>query len=312
MTGYTSVFMKLPKNALLLLPGTIWGVSFIVVELILPYVPPFTLTLLRTLISVLMLLVLIRVAKASLPKTWQEWRPFFALALVNQAAPFALSSWGQLYIEGGLASILLSIMPMFTVLIAFWFTSDEPITLNKSLGIGLGLIGVIILIGPSALSGLGVNLVAQLAVVGSALLYAIGAVYTRYVYPLQPKGMSTWNLRLRITASQFICSAVLLLPFSLIVDKPWLLRPPLLTWFHLLFLGIGVTLLATMVYFYLIEEFGAGTASMTIYLIPVAGVITGMIVLDEQLTLNMIIALGFILSGIFIVNNPFKSKIKTL
>ena len=287
---------------LLLLPGTIWGISFTVVELILPVIPPITLTLGRSLISIVMLLGMMWFAGGYLPRRWSEWGPFFILGAINLAVPFALTSWGQLTINGGLASILLSVMPLFTAILAFLFTSDEQLTAAKVTGISLGLLGIIILIGPHALSGITSNFVAQLAIVLSALLYAIGAVYLRYVFPHQPKDLSAWGVRLRMTSAQFIASAVLLLPFSLWFETPWTIRPPLAIWFYMFLLGIGVTLLATVTYFYLIEQLGAGRASMTIYLIPVAGVITGILVLGEALTVQMVIALGLILFGIFVVN----------
>lgn len=290
------------KNLLLLLPGTIWGLSFIVVALVLPIIPPLTLTFGRTLISLAMLLVLMYFAKSPLPKGWQEWQPFFVLAILNQAVPFALSSWGQLHIEAGLASILLSTMPLFTILLAFYFTKDEPLSPSKLLGVSLGFLGIILLIGPTAFGGLNANLIAQLAVVVSALLYAMGAVYTRYVYPLQPKNLNSWALRLRITTAQFVATAILIGPFSLLIDKPWALKPEWDTLFYMLFLGIGVTLLASMTYFYLIEQFGAGIASTTTYLIPVSGLIAGILVLGEKLTLSTILALLCILLGVFIGN----------
>ena len=290
------------KNLLILLPGTVWGISFILVELILVYVPPITITLIRGLISVIMLLILMRVVGSSLPNTWRDWYPFVWLAAFNQAVPFALTAWGQQYIDGGLASILLSVMPLFTVLLAFWFTSDETLSWLKLLGIGLGFVGILVLIGPSALEGIRLNFWAQMAVIFSALLYAIGAVYLRHAYTLQPPGLSPWELRLRITTGQFVVATLLLLPFSLWLESPWTIRPTAMTWVYLFALGIGVTGLATIVYFYLIEEFGAGTASFTIYLIPVAGVITGVLVLDEALTLNMVAALVLIVAGVFVIN----------
>ncbi|MBV7337270.1 DMT family transporter [Chloroflexi bacterium TSY] len=293
---------NLTTNFLLLIPGTVWGISFIAVELILPAIPPISLTLGRSLISIVMLLGMLWYVGGTLPSRLSDWSPFFLLAAVNLAIPFALTAWGQIYIDGGLASILLSVMPLFTALLAYCFTPDEKLTIQKMLGIGLGLIGIVVLIGPGALGGVRANVLAQLAIVGAALCYAIGAVYLRFVYPLQPEGLSTWALRMRMTSAQFVASAILLLPFSLWWEAPWTIQPSLEIWGYMLFLGIGVTLLATVTYFYLIEELGAGTASTTIYLIPVAGMILGNIVLGEAITAQMIFALGLILLGIFIVN----------
>ena len=293
---------NLATNLLLLVPGTVWGASFIVVELLLPVMGPFTLTLGRSLISVLVLLVIMRIINSPLPNTWKEWSPFFFLAAMNQAFPFALTAWGQIYIEGGLASILLSVMPLFTMVLAFFFTEDEKLTAAKIAGIGLGLAGIIILIGPGALQGIGANILAQLAIVAAALMYAIGATYIRFIYPKQPVGLSPWALRLRIVTAQFVASALILLPFSLWLEAPWTIQPTWDMWRNLFLLGVGVTGLATITYFFLIEELGASTASTTIYLIPVAGVLLGNLILGEQITPSMIVALGLILLGIFIVN----------
>lgn len=290
------------SRLLLLLPGIVWGASFTVVELVLPVVPPITITLLRTLISCIMLLVMMRYAGGYLPRRLVEWAPFFLLAATNLAVPFALTTWGQVYIEGGLASILLSVMPLFTALLAWWFMADEALTMNKAVGVVLGLLGIVLLIGVDAMRTLGANLLAQLAIVGAALLYAISSVFIRRVYPLQPAGLSAWALRLRITSAQFVAAAILLLPFSLWLESPWRLHIGLDTWGYLIFLGVGVTLLATLTYFFLIEQFGAGTASTTIYLIPVAGVLSGVLVLGEELTTQMLAALALILGGIFMAN----------
>ncbi len=292
--------MKHLRPFLILVPGIIWGVSFVVTELIIPYIPPISLTLIRALISVVMLYFLMIQSGGFLPKTAKEWGPFLILGLLNQALPFSLTAWGQRYIDSGLATILISTMPLFTVLLAHFFTSDEKLNTPKTIGIILGLAGIIVLIGPEALEGIGFNFVAQLAVVVSALSYSLAAVYTRFVYPMQPKSLSMWALRLRITLAQFLGSIAMLLPLSILIDQPWQIRAPLQIWLYMLFLGIGVTMLATLVYFYLIETMGAGNASTTIYLIPVSGIILGVFVLGEIFTWQMGVSLALILAGITI------------
>lgn len=291
-------------NPLLLLPGTIWGISFIVVELALETIQPISMTLLRSLISVVLLYALMRYFKGYLPTTWKAWRPFIGIAAFNQAIPFALTAWGQTYIEGGLASILLSTNPLFTLLLASIYFSDENLTVGKVIGVVCGMIGIIVLLGRDALDGIGTNFLAQLAVVASALMYGIGAILIRKIIPMQPKDMSSWGSRMRVMTAQFIAAIIMLLPFSLWLEQPLQIQPDFAFWMYMLFLGIGVTFLATMTYFYLIERMGATNASTTVYLIPVSGVITGAIVLGEQVTTLMIISLLLILLGIYITSRP--------
>jgi drug/metabolite transporter (DMT)-like permease len=79
---------------------------------------------------------------------------------------------------------------------------------------------------------------------------------------------------------------------------------------YMLFLGVGVTLLATMIYYYLLEQLGAGMASMTTYLIPVVGVIAGNLLLDEQVSLLMVLALLLIFAGIVVANQGGRKRSK--
>ncbi|MEM7535536.1 MAG: DMT family transporter [Chloroflexota bacterium] len=290
------------NNFLLFIPGITWGVTFIIVELILPVIPPITLTLLRTIISTTMLLFLLRYVGGRLPTTLRGWGPFFVLGAFNMAIPFALSGWGQLYIEGGLAAILISPMPLFTAILAHFFVDGERLTLHKISGISLGILGIVILIGPNALAGVSTNIVAQLAIVFCALMYAIGAVYLRLLFPHQPKDLSIWAIRLRLMTGQFTAASIILLPFSLLLEAPWTIRPTLEIWGYMLFLGIGVTLMATMTYFYLIENLGPSRTVMTNYLIPGSGMLAGVLLLGEQLTIMRVVAMVLVLCGIFIVN----------
>ena len=303
------LLMKQLQGLLLFIPGTVWGVSYIVVELLLPILPPITLTFYRSIISTVMLYGMLRMVGGRLPETLKAWTPFLLLSLLNQSVPFALSSWGQLKIEGGLAAILQSTMPLFTVLLAAWLTTDEELSLSKVVGVLLGLGGVLVLIGPNVLSGLTSNIWSQLAVVASALLYALGAINLRHVFKTQPTHFTAWQLRLRIVTAQFIVATLSLAPFSLWFDSPWLLRLTPSSILYLLFLGIGMTLFATFTYYYLVETIGAARASATIYLIPIAGVLAGIIVLGETFTIHTIVALVLILAGVVLVKRNPKQRV---
>jgi drug/metabolite transporter (DMT)-like permease len=292
--------MKSWKQLLILLPGTVWGVSFVITELILPYIPPISLTLIRGIISIVMLYSLLKYTNGYLPQTLKEWWPFMVLGATNLAIPFTLTSWGQKSIDSGLASIIISTMPLFTVLMAHFFTQDEKLNWRKGIGVFFGFAGILILIGPEALKGVSINFWAQIAVVAASLSYSYAAVYVRFVYPLQPKDLSPWAMRFRVNSAQFITSCLFLLPLSLIVDRPWTLTIPLRIWLYLIFLGIGVTMLATIVYFYLIESLGAGLASTTVYLIPVSGILLGVLILNEQFRWEMGVSLVLIVIGIVI------------
>ncbi len=301
--------MKQLQSLLIFIPGTVWGISYIVVELLLPILPPFTLTLYRTIISTIMLYAMLRLVGGSLPKGLKAWAPFLLLSVLNQSLPFVLSTWGQVQLEGGLTAILQSTAPLFTILLAAWLTTDEQLSSIKLVGVLLGLIGVIVLIGPNVLLGLTDNILSQLAVIAAAILYGFGAIHLRHVFKTQPTHFTAWQLRLRIVTAQFVVATFSILPFSLWFDSPWQLTLTASAVGYLLFLGIGMTLFATFLYYYLVETLGAARASATMYLIPIAGVLAGVIVLGEALTPNIISALVLILAGVALVNQEPKKAI---
>ena len=134
------------KNIFLLfVPGTLWGVSFLFVEIILETIPPFTLTVSRNMIAVIPLLLALYLLGGRLPRSGQGWQPYLVLGIFNNAIPYALITWGQVHIDSGLATILISTMPLFTILLAQFFIADERLTRTKFFGIGLGLVGVLVL-----------------------------------------------------------------------------------------------------------------------------------------------------------------------
>ena len=101
------------------------------------------------------------------------------LALLNNVMPFILFGWGQTHIASGLASILNATTPIWGVIVAHVFTSDERLTPRKLAGVLLGFGGVALMIGPDLLSSIGNDVLAQLACVTAALLYALAGVWAR-------------------------------------------------------------------------------------------------------------------------------------
>ena len=255
---------------LILVPGAVWGASFIATRLILPYLNPFSIAFIRSAISAIFLLILLTLMGSHVHRDRREWASVFILSACNITA-FTLTAWGQLYISGGLATILAATIPFFTVIVAHYFTADDKINGARVLGIAMGLCGVVVLVGAEALTEVGSGLWGQLAILTASLLYGISGIYARPVLARQPKESSPWTPRIRILTMQFIMSASFMLPFMLIFDRPWTEDVPLRIFGYLVFLGIGVTSGATMVYYYLIQTHGSTLASMTMYVIPISG-----------------------------------------
>lgn len=285
---------------LLFVPGTLWGISFSVNEVLLETVPPITIVLARSFLALAPLSLALWWRGGRLPQSWQEWWPFVVLGALNNTIPFLLITWAQLTLASSLATILTSLMPLFTLLIAVKL-GDERLDRPKTIGILIGLVGVIILIGPAALGGLGRNLISQLAIIVGTIAYAMAAVYSRRVLTQWNRG-SIIDAILTLTVSQYITSSLTLIPLFLLIDRPWTLQPDSSTVIGMLVLAWPITAGAVTIYYLLIDQMGASVGAMTVYLIPIVGVLVGVFALGEELAWQTIVALLLILLGIALVN----------
>ena len=162
-------------------------------------------------LAALALWALVPLLGHAMPSGWRVWLAFLGMGLLNNVVPFALIVWGQTQIASGLASILNAAMPLFTVLVASALLPDERATPLKLAGVVIGLTGVIVMIGPEALEGLGGAVLAQLAVVGATVSYASAGVYGRRFRVMGIDPFVT-------AAGQVAASALFLAPIALIVD----------------------------------------------------------------------------------------------
>ncbi|HSM19384.1 MAG TPA: DMT family transporter, partial [Hyphomicrobiales bacterium] len=169
MSKPPAMTMGAAQWAMLVTLSLLWGGTFFFVEVALEDVPPLTLVFLRVALAAVALHIYILATGRRLPASLRLWGAFAAMGLFNNFLPFSLISWGQTEISGSLASILNATTPIWTVLLAHFLTADEKLTGLRAIGVALGFVGVAVMIGIKALSGLGGVLLAQLAVVGGAL-----------------------------------------------------------------------------------------------------------------------------------------------
>lgn len=289
--------------ALLFVPGLLWGGSFVITEIVLETIPPISYTMLRNMVTAVALIAILYGRNGRLQTTPRAWATYFIIGLFNNALPFTLINWGQLTIDSGLASILVATMPFFTLLLAHFFTDDERLTPNKLLGIGLGLLGIVILIGPDALRGLGDSIVGQLMVTSAAVSYAVGVLLSRsYLQGLRQRAMPPQLRSLEIVTGQYAATAVLLTLLAFAFESPLSLHPSLRSVTALLISALPVTIIAVLVYYYLIDTVGASFSSLSTYIMPIAAVLMGSLLLNEPITPQAVAALLLILLGVAIVN----------
>ena len=165
--------------AMLVVLSILWGTSFIFTEIALEDFRPLTIATLRVSGAASALWIYLLIIGAEIPRSLSIWGAFLIMGIVNNAIPFAAIMFAQTLISASLASILNSTAPLFTVVLAGILLSDERITTSRIFAVILGFIGVVVMIGPPALLGIGADVLAQCAVLGASVSYAFSAVFAR-------------------------------------------------------------------------------------------------------------------------------------
>ena len=288
--------MGLAEWLMLILLSVLWGGSFFFMKVSLAELPTLTIVFCRVAFAAITLGILLKLMGQRLPSGFKLWRTFFIMGFINNLLPFSLLIWGMTEISSGLASILNATTPVFTILVAHFATNDERISMNKIIGIVLGLVGVVVLIGVDAMSGFNQSVLAMLACLGASLSYGLAATYGRKFKIMQVRPVS-------VAFGQVTASSLLLLPIAFVADSPWSLAlPSLTTWLALIALGVFSTALAYVLYFQILSRAGATNIALVTLLVPVSAIFLGWLILNETLEFNHIVGMLLIALGLLAID----------
>jgi drug/metabolite transporter (DMT)-like permease len=277
---------------LLLLLALTWGSSFLFIKQAVDTLPPLSLAVGRIAIGAAMLLIIARAKGQEMPRGLGLWGRMIFLGIIGNSLPFFLIAWGEQFTPSNLAAILMATIPSFVIVLAHFFTHDEPLTLGKGLGALLGFAGVIALIGVDALKGLGDVVIGQIAILAGALSYSLYGIHAK---------------RLPQLGSEMLVGAILLagllplIPVWLVIDQPWQLAPDGKAWFSVAWLGLLSTGGGNLLFFLLLRRVGAGFGSFNNYLVPLMGIGWGFFLAGERPSWNALAALVLILTGLALV-----------
>ncbi len=295
--------MNTKEWLLLISLAVIWGGSFFFAEVALRDLGPLTVVLGRVGLAALALIGFVYATGKRMPGSWRIWAAFLAMGALNNVMPFSLIVWGQVHITGGLAAILNATTPLFTVLLAHVLTRDERITAGKLAGVGLGVVGVAVLIGPEALAGLGAGGWAQIAILGAAVSYAFAAIFGRRFRSLPPAVTA---------AGQVTASTLLMLPLALTLERPWEATPDAWTWGAVLAIALLSTALAYIIYFRILSTAGATNLMLVTLLVPVSAILLGTLILGEAFGWRSAAGMGLIGLGLVAVDGRLPARLRRL
>ena len=279
-----------PKDlGALILLGALWGGSFLFIRVAVPALGPFVLMELRVGLAALVLL-LCTVVVGRLPKVRARWREFLIIGAVNAAIPFSLIATAEINLTASLAAILNSTTVLFTAVVAAVWTGDA-LTVRKIVGIVSGIVGVAVLVGWDPIPLNGVVLLSVGAMLVASLSYALGAVYIKRTFAGIPP--------LTMAIGQLTGAATLLLPLAAVTLPGE--EPSAAVALSMLGLALLSTAVAYLLYFRLIENVGPTSTVTVTLLVPVSGLLFGVLLLDEPFGVGTLVGLAIILSSVALV-----------
>ena len=296
MYAPVSSHMNFHVWVMLIVLSILWGTSFIFTEIALEDFRPLTIATLRVSGAASALWIYLLIIGAEIPRSLSIWGAFLIMGIVNNAIPFAAIMFAQTLISASLASILNSTAPLFTVVLAGILLSDERITTSRIFAVILGFFGVVVMIGPPALLGIGADVLAQCAVLGASVSYAFSAVFARRfkAMRLQPSVLAVGMLTM---------SSLCLAPVAIFFDRPFTLNAPGIS---SIAAAAGVALLSTalayILYFRILAAAGATNLLLVTFLIPVSAILLGVNFLGESLSLSQIVGMFLIGLGLAVMD----------
>jgi drug/metabolite transporter (DMT)-like permease len=276
--------------------GFMWGSSYLFIKLAVDDFGTYTLVALRLAVGAVLLWGVVLLTRQPLPPASRIYGHLFVMGLVNIVIPFVLITWAEQTVDSSLAAILTAPVPLFAIVIAPFFLHDEPIRVNGVIGLLVGFVGVVILTSRDLTIG-DADLTGEIALLGAAFSYAVGAVYARRnmrgVPPLIP---AVFQVSFALLVSGLI---------ALVLERPWEAQPDAEAVFSILWLGIVGSGLAYLVVFRLFAAWGATRTTMVAYVIPVVGILLGFFVLAEPVDIRLLIGTALVVGGVALVNSPY-------
>jgi drug/metabolite transporter (DMT)-like permease len=285
-----------------LLLALLWGSSFTLIKVSLEGLSPAQLVLARLVLGAAVLLAVAGIRRIGLPKGRAVWGHLAGAAMFGNVLPFLLLSYGERTAGAGIAGVLIGATPLLTLTIAYVALAAERASLRTVIGLVAGFGGLVLVVAPWRDAG--GSLAGELACFGAAVSYAISFVYVRRF--LTPRGLAP----LALAAGQLLVAVLLQAAVS-----------PLLEWgavqltgrvvTSILLLGALCTGLAYVLYFRLIADLGATTASAVNYVVPIAAVLIGAVLLGEPVTWNVVAGGLIVLAGMGYAENRLTLRRRT-
>ncbi len=276
------------EYALLAAISLTWGTSYMFTKIALAAVGPFSLIALRALIATLAMLLL-TVIRGGMRLTLQDVGAFAIVGLLANAAPLSLIALSVSYVDSSVTATTMALVPLMTALLAT-LRGERP-TRREFAGIAVGLAGIAVLFGPSAFSSFGNSARGAVAAIAAALIFSNSLFAMRLV---------RHHNSMTVTTASLISAALWTIPLAVYMEGLPHGAPGAGVMAAILTLGLLNTAASSIFLFALVPRAGATFTSYNNYLVPVVAVLCGSVFLGETITLQRVVGVVLILSGVAI------------
>jgi drug/metabolite transporter (DMT)-like permease len=293
--------MSLAQWGQLIFLGVIWGGSFFFARIAVAEIHPLALVLFRVAIAAAALHLFLLARGLSFRSVLPLAPSFFGIAVLNNVIPFSLIFAGQTELGAGLAAALNATTPFWTILIASVLTKDERLSVQKLIGIALGVAGTCVMVGPGLVAGLGGPVWAKFALIGASLSYAFAAIFARRF-----KGVPS----ALVATGQLTASTIIMVPVVLITLGPvGLFTASAAVWAAVIALALLSTAIGYIVFFGLIASAGATNTSLVTLIVPASAMLLGTLLLGETLALEEIAGAALIVVGLVVIDGRLTARL---
>lgn len=305
MTNKLNILLRALKKykvllwLLIILITLIWGYAWVLMKESLHYMGPFTFSAFRFSIGAITLLIVLWLLKTALPPR-KYIKHIVVVGLLQTSAVFLLVMYGLMFVDAGKSSVILYSMPLFSSLLAIRFLG-EKISIAKFLGLLMGLLGLVNILGWDIFIGQPLETIfGQLLIIAAAIAWGISNVYYRLKVEHLPK--------LQVSAFQMTFGAIGIIIAALMMEwnEPIVLNATSI--YYILFTGVLASALCFTAWFFIISLIDMVSATISTLLVPMFGLVFSSLILQEELTIGIIIGFALIISGIVIAQIKKRDK----
>lgn len=280
--------------------GIVFGSAFLFMKVLIEEISAMELVTGRLALGAAATLLLLAALRRLPSLTPSALRGAAVLAVLDSIIPFTLIAWAETRIDSGVCSVIVSTMPMFTVVFAAVVLPDERLAPGGFAGLTAGFLGVVVLGGAGMADVTSGNTLGLLAVVGAAASYGLAAVVARRLLCDQDA--------LQLTGLKLGVGALIAFAIAFALDgTPDYGSLSVNGTLALLALGILATSVAFATFLWAVQQVGSVRASLVSYIVPVSGLVLGWLVLGEEIGLNTLLGTALIVAGVSTLMQPDRS-----